>query len=178
MKIKNIAAVLGLVFFSQTVFAQESQFYSMTALDSKNKEVKMSDFKNKTVLVVNVASKCGYTKQYEGLQNLYKKYSSKNFIVLGFPSNEFLGQEPGSNEEIQKFCQLNYGVKFPVFAKINVNGTEATPIYKWLTSQKKFDGRITWNFNKFLINKKGEVVKRYGSSDKPEDFEKDIVPLL
>ena len=178
MIIKNIVMALGIIFFSNYVFAQESQFYSFTALDSKNKEVKMSDFKNKTVLVVNVASKCGYTKQYEGLQNLYKKHGSKNFVILGFPSNDFMGQEPGSNEEIQKFCQLTYGVKFPVFAKVKVNGDEAAPIYKWLTSQKKFDGRITWNFNKFLINKKGEVVKRFGSSDKPEDIEKDIVSIL
>ena len=138
----------------------------------------MSDFKNKTILVVNVASKCGYTKQYEGLQNLYKKYSAKDFVILGFPSNEFLGQEPGSNEEIQKFCQLNYGVKFPVFAKVTVNGTDAAPIYKWLTSQKKFDGRITWNFNKFLINKKGEVIKRYESARTPEEIDKEIAELL
>ncbi len=175
---RQLVAALVLLFSFHFSSAEESKFYSFIVLDSKNKEIKMSDFKNKTVLVVNVASKCGYTKQYEGLQNLYKKYSAKDFVILGFPSNEFLGQEPGSNEEIQKFCQLNYGVKFPVLAKVKVNGTEAAPIYKWLTSQKKFDGRITWNFNKFLINKKGEVVKRYESAKTPEEIDKEIAGLL
>lgn len=178
MKTAHLVILVSLLFPFLSVSAQESQFYSFNVLDAKNKEIKMSDFKNKTVLIVNVASKCGYTKQYEGLQNLYKKYSAKNFVILGFPSNEFLGQEPGSNEEIQKFCQLTYGVKFPVLAKVKVNGTEAAPLYKWLTSQKKFDGRITWNFNKFLINKKGEVIKRYGSSTTPEEIDKEIAELL
>jgi len=158
--------------------AEESKFYTFVVKDAKNQDVKLSDYKDKIVLVVNVASKCGYTYQYEGLEELYRKYKDKNFVVIGFPSNEFLGQEPGSNEEIQKFCKLKYGVEFPVFAKIEVNSDNADPLYKWLKSQKGFEGRITWNFNKFLINRKGEIVKRFGSSDKPKDIEPDIAKLV
>jgi len=164
--------------FSVESLAEESKIYSFVVKNAKNEDVKMSEFKNKVILIVNVASKCGYTNQYEGLEALYKKYKEKNFVVLGFPSNEFLGQEPGSNEEIQKFCKLKYGVEFPVLAKIEVNSDSADPLYKWLKSQKGFEGRITWNFNKFLINKNGAVVKRYGSSDKPNEIEPDILNLL
>lgn len=156
----------------------DSKFYSFVVKNSKNEEVKLSDYKGKVVLVVNVASRCGFTNQYEGLQKLYVDYKDKNFVVLGFPSNQFLSQEPGSNEEIQKFCKLTYGVDFPVFAKVDVNGDLAIPLYQWLTSLENFSGKISWNFNKFLINKNGQVVKRFGSRDKPESIEKDIKPLL
>lgn len=157
---------------------ETSKFYSFKMKDSKNQDISMSTYKDKVVLVVNVASRCGFTKQYEGLQNLYAKYKDKGLVVLGFPSNQFLSQEPGTNDEIQKFCKLNYGVDFPVFAKSDVNGDEANALYKWLTSLDKFSGKISWNFNKFLINKKGEVVARFGSMTKPEEIEEDIKKLL
>ncbi|MCC2679871.1 MAG: hypothetical protein K0R29_2447 [Pseudobdellovibrio sp.] len=158
--------------------AEDSKFYSFTVKNAKNEDVKLSDYKGKVVLVVNVASKCGFTYQYEGLQKLYKENKDKGLVVLGFPSNQFLSQEPGSNDDIQKFCKLNYGVDFPVFAKGDVNGDNAQPLYKWLTSQEKFSGKISWNFNKFLINKKGEVVNRFGSKVKPEEIEPEIKKLL
>ena len=155
-----------------------SDFYSFKVKKSDQTEISMSDYKNKTVLVVNTASKCGYTSQYEGLEALYTKYEKRNFVILGFPSNQFLGQEPGTNEEIQKFCKLKYGVNFPVFAKVDVKGDSSIPLYKWLTSQKNSTGKISWNFNKFLINKSGEVVKHFGSSDTPTDIEPEIKKLI
>jgi len=167
-----------LIVLSQFAFAEESKFYSFKVQNAENKEVSLSEYKDKVVLVVNVASKCGFTYQYEGLQKLYAKYSEKGFVILGFPSNDFLGQEPGTNTEIQSFCKLSYGVNFPVFAKIKVKGDEIHPLYLWLTTLKEFEGRITWNFNKFLINRQGQAVKKFGSMDKPESFEEDIKKLL
>jgi len=155
-----------------------SEFYSFKVKDAAGAEVGLDQYRNKWVLVVNVASKCGYTNQYEGLQKIYSAYEKKNFIVLGFPSNQFLGQEPGTDAEIQKFCQLNYGVTFPVYAKVNVKGESAIPLYKWLTSRTGFTGDVSWNFNKFLINPEGQVVKRYGSRDKPEAIGNDLKNLL
>lgn len=174
---KNWIFSLVLV-FSVVAKAEVSKFYSLTVKDAKNQDVSMSSFKDKVVLIVNVASRCGFTKQYEGLQKLYGKYKDKGFVILGFPSNQFLSQEPGTDEEIQKFCKLSYGVDFPVFAKSDVNGGNANPVYKWMTSLDKFSGKISWNFNKFLINKKGEVVARFGSTTKPEELEADIKKLL
>lgn len=162
----------------ESVTIDQAKFYTFTVKDAKGADVNLGIYKNKVVLVVNVASKCGYTNQYEGLQKLYENYQSKDFVILGFPSNQFFGQEPGSNDEIQKFCKLSYGVSFPVFAKVDVNGDDATDLYKWLTSLDKFSGKITWNFNKFLINKKGEVVNRYPSATKPEALDEDIKKLL
>lgn len=158
--------------------AQASEFYTFTVKDAGGAPVSLSQYKNKWTLVVNVASKCGYTNQYEGLQKLYATFEKKNLAVLGFPSNQFSGQEPGTDAEIQKFCKLNYGVTFPVFAKVDVKGEGAIPLYKWLTTQPGFAAPISWNFNKFLINPKGEVVKRYGSRDKPEQIESDLKKLL
>lgn len=170
---------MPIIFLGGIIWAnEESKFYSFTVKNAKNEDVKLSDFKGEVVLVVNVASKCGFTNQYEGLQKLYKENKDKGFIVLGFPSNQFFSQEPGSNEEIQKFCKLEYGVDFPVFAKGDVNGKDAQPLYKWLTSQEKFSGRITWNFNKFLINRKGEVVNRFGSKVKPDELAPEVKKLL
>ena len=169
------------IFISNNIQAteiKESPFYNFTVKNSKNEDVKLSDYKNKVVLVVNVASRCGFTHQYEGLQKLYNENKDKDFVILGFPSNQFLSQEPGSNEEIQKFCKLTYGVDFPVFAKVEVNGDGAIPLYKWLTSLENFSGKISWNFNKFLINQKGQVVKRFGSRDTPESIEPHVKKLL
>jgi glutathione peroxidase len=171
--------LIGIIFLCCAVSsADDSTFYSFVVKNAKNEDVKLSDYKGKVVLVVNVASKCGFTKQYEGLEKLYKDHKDKGFVILGFPSNQFLSQEPGTNEEIQKFCKLTYGVDFPVFAKGDVNGDSAQPLYKWLTSLEKFSGKISWNFNKFLINRKGEVIARFGSRTTPEELEGDVKKLL
>jgi glutathione peroxidase len=177
-KHKNEDVISAPVSSDQSSKQTTSAFYDFVVKNSKNEDVKLSDYKGKAVLIVNVASKCGYTNQYEGLQKLYADYSAKGFVVLGFPSNQFFGQEPGTNEEIQNFCKLNYNVNFPVFAKVDVNGNDAIPLYKWLTKHEKFSGRITWNFNKFLINQKGELVQRFGSKQTPAEIEPEIKKLL
>ena len=151
--------------------------YDFTFENSKGDNVKLSDYKGKTLLIVNVASKCGFTKQYKPLEVMYEKYKEKGFVILGFPCNQFAGQEPGTNEEIQSFCQLNYGVTFPVFGKINVNGKEAHPLYVYLKEQTGGDP-IKWNFNKFLIDKNGKIIKRYLSGDSLEELEADIKAIL
>ncbi|MDD4922710.1 MAG: glutathione peroxidase [Bacteroidales bacterium] len=151
--------------------------YHFNVENSKGETVKLSDFKGKTLLIVNVASKCGYTKQYAPLEAMYKKYKDKGFMILGFPCNQFAWQEPGSNEEIQQFCQLNYGVTFPVFGKIKVNGEEAHPLYQFLKEQTG-GAAIKWNFNKFLIDKKGNIIKRYLSGDSLEALEVDLQNIL
>ena len=148
--------------------------YDFRVLDIDGNEVQLSKYKGKVLLIVNVASKCGFTPQYEGLQNLYARYKEQGFVVLGFPSNDFLGQEPGTNEQIKTFCKLNYGVEFPLFTKISVKGRGMHPLYKFLTEKStnpRFAGVITWNFNKFLIDRTGEIVNRFGSRTKPESPE-------
>jgi glutathione peroxidase len=137
----------------------------------------LKEYKGKTVLIVNTASKCGFTKQFEGLEELYKKYKEKDFTILGFPCNQFLRQDPGSDKDILEFCTLNFGVSFEMFSKINVKGKEIDPLFDFLvknnpTTPGKKD---KWNFEKFLIGADGEIVKRYQSKDKPEDIENDIV---
>ena len=131
-------------------------------------EVKLDSFKGKVLLLVNVASKCGYTPQYEGLQALYSKYKDQGLVVLGFPANNFGGQEPGTNEEIKQFCTLKYNVSFPLFAKISVKGDDIHPLYKFLTTQTQFGGDLKWNFGKFLVGRDGKVLARFESADKPE----------
>jgi len=148
--------------------------YGFTVEDIDSKTQSLSAYKGKVILVVNVASKCGYTYQYEGLEKLYQTYKDRGFVVLGFPSNDFLGQEPGSEEEIKNFCTLTYGVTFPMFAKISVKGKEAAPLYQYLTSKSdngKFGGAISWNFNKFLIGKDGQILKRFDSKVAPDSAE-------
>lgn len=145
--------------------------YDFTVLDIDGKEVSLSSFKGKVLLIVNVASRCGYTPQYEGLQAIYEKYKDKGFYVLGFPANNFGNQEPGTNEEIKEFCKTRYNVTFPMFAKISVKGEDKHPLYKFLTSKEtnpEFAGEITWNFNKFLIDRRGKVVARFSSKYEPE----------
>ncbi|MDB5037177.1 MAG: glutathione peroxidase [Bacteriovoracaceae bacterium] len=148
-------------------------FYSFNAKSIEGKPVLLSKYKGKVSLVVNTASKCGYTPQYKALEEIYKKYQSKGFVVLGFPSNDFLSQEPGTNSEIKQFCQSRYGVTFPLFEKNPVKGSEKQLIYKYLTEESgaDFQGEIHWNFNKFLVNKDGDVVARFGSAVKPSDAE-------
>jgi glutathione peroxidase len=188
---KQIMTILAvLLMFSSTIQSQNntndkstvkkeqsSDFYGFRFDDSKGSNVSMADFKGKTVLVVNVASKCGFTKQYTPLEELYKKLKDKGFVILGFPCNQFGGQEPGTNEEIQSFCQLNFGVTFPVYAKIEVNGPKAHPLYVWLKSQTG-GGDIKWNFNKFLVDKNGKIIKRYDSGDSLDKLEQDIKAVL
>jgi len=150
---------------------QMSSIYDFTVNDIDGNPVKLDQYKGKAVLIVNVASKCGNTPQYEGLQDLYKKYGDKGLVILGFPANNFGGQEPGTNEEIKDFCTTNYGVTFPMFSKISVKGEDIHPFYKYLTSAEtdpEFAGDITWNFNKFLINPSGKIVARFDSKNKPE----------
>lgn len=143
--------------------------FTMKSIDGK--EVDLSRYAGKVVMIVNVASKCGFTSQYEQLQALHEKYSEKGLAILGFPCNQFLGQEPGSAEEIQEFCRLNYGVTFDMFAKVDVKGKNATPLYEFLTSldtSPKGAGKIGWNFEKFIIDRNGFVVARFGSRTKPD----------
>ena len=154
--------------------------YDFEVKQPDGKEKNLSDYKGKVLLIVNTASQCGFTPQFEGLQKLYEKYSPKGFTVLGFPCNQFANQDPGTDEEILSFCSLNYGVTFPVFSKIEVNGTNEHPLYKFLKSKASgfFSKRIKWNFTKFLVDKNGKVIKRFNPATKPEQLEKYIEELL
>ncbi|QDF29650.1 glutathione peroxidase [Halarcobacter anaerophilus] len=155
--------------------------YDFNVKDIDGNDVSMSKYKDKTLLIVNVASKCGFTSQYEELEELYETYKNKNFMVLGFPSNEFSNQEPGNEEEIKNFCSLTYNVQFDMFAKVEVNGKNEAPLYKYLKEEKTGileSKRIKWNFTKFLINKKGKVINRYAPITKPLSLKKDIENIL
>ena len=155
--------------------------YDHVVKDAKMNVVSIGAFKEKVLLVVNVASECGFTYQYEGLQKLYSKYAQDGLEILGFPCNQFKAQESGTNEEIQFFCTEKYDVSFNVFNKIDVNGQDADPFYEFLKNERPGimgTKNIKWNFSKFLVNKNGEVVKRYGPTTKPEAIESDIVRLL
>ncbi|KAF0273695.1 hypothetical protein FOG51_01266 [Hanseniaspora uvarum] len=158
-----------------------SGFYDLTCKDGKGEDFSFENFKGKVVLIFNSASKCGFTKQLDGLEELNKKYKDQGLVVVGFPCNQFAGQEPGTNEDIVTFCKLTYGVSFPMMDKIDVNGDNESPVYKYLKSQKSgLLGlkRIKWNFEKFIINKEGKVVSRYASTTSPESLEKEIETLL
>jgi len=159
-----LAALAGITFGAVEKTVSEVLNHTVKNIDGK--EVNLADYQGKVILVVNVASKCGYTPQYKGMEAIYEKYKDKGFVVLGFPCNQFGGQEPGSEEDIQKFCSSKYNVTFPMFSKIDVNGNGTSAFYK--TLKAKSPGDIKWNFEKFLINKKGEVVSRYSSKIKPE----------
>lgn len=151
----------------------KNSFFDYSVQDSKNQNYDLSQYKGKVVLAVNVASKCGFTPQYEGLESIYKKFKDKNFVILGFPCNQFGAQEPGSNTEIQEFCQLNFGVTFPVLAKIDVNGPQTAPVYEYLKSSAPGllgTEMIKWNFTKFLIGKDGKVIERFAPQTKPEEL--------
>jgi len=155
-------------------------FYDLTANNMSGKEVKMNEFEGKVVLVVNTASKCGLTPQLEGLEELYKKYKDRGFEILGFPCNQFANQDPGTNKEISQFCLINYGVTFTMFEKIDVNGENTHPIYKFLKSNAKglLGSEIKWNFTKFLIDSEGNVVERFAPTTTPAKLEKYIENLL
>ena len=153
--------------------------FSAKSLDGD--EQSLAAYRGKAMLIVNTASKCGFTPQYTGLEKLWEKYEKQGLVVLGFPCDQFGHQEPGDAEEIKNFCSLNYDVKFPLFEKIEVNGGDAHPLWKWLKSQKSgllgMDS-IKWNFTKFLVDKNGKVVKRYAPTDTPEKIEKDLAAVL
>lgn len=154
--------------------------YDYSAKTLKGEEKPLSDYKGKALLIVNTASKCGFTPQYEGLQELYDKYKDQEFEILGFPSNQFMNQEPGSDDDIEEFCQLNYGVSFPMFSKTDVNGEDAHPLFKYLTANAPgvASNKVKWNFTKFLVNKNGEVVDRFAPKTKPTSIEKDIQKII
>lgn len=158
----------------------ENNFYQFTARSLQGKEVSMDTYKGKVVLVVNTASNCGLTPQYEGLENLYKKFNERGLVILGFPCNQFGNQEPGTEKDISEGCLINYGVTFPMFSKIEVNGDNAHPIYKYLKDKlPRFFGRnITWNFAKFLIDRNGVPVKRFTPHTVPEDLITDLEKIL
>jgi glutathione peroxidase len=154
--------------------------YDVKVKKMDGSEISMSDYKRKVLLIVNTATGCGFTPQYDGLQDLYDKYKDKGFEILDFPCNQFGNQAPGSEEEIHSFCTGRYGITFPQFAKVDVNGPNESPLYTLLKKEKGglLGSKVKWNFTKFLIDKDGNVVKRYGSVDKPENLEKDIAALL
>ena len=178
------------------------KIYDFKALTSKGKEIDFSEFKGKVLLIVNTASKCGFTPQFEGLEALNQKYKERGLVIIGFPCNQFKEQDPGNDAQIEEFCQLNYGVTFQIMKKTDVNGPNAEPIFEYLKAQapkeeyhglkakathallKKIsssvekDSDILWNFTKFLISKDGETVKRYAPTTEPKDFEKDIEEML
>lgn len=157
-----------------------NNFYDFEAEDAKGNLIKMDTYKDKLVLVVNVASHCGFTKQYAGLEKLYKDYKDKGFVILAFPCNQFAGQESGDMEEIVSFCQLNFGVTFPIFNKIKVNGKEAHPIFNYLKGELPdvLGSRIKWNFTKFLVDRTGHPIKRFAPTDTPEVIEKYLISIL
>lgn len=168
---KKICLLLAIMAIT-LVHAQEKNLYDFKVTDVDGKEFDMSKLKGKKVLIVNVASKCGLTPQYEQLQQLYDKYKYTGFTIIGFPSNNFKGQEPGSNAEIKEFCTKNYGVTFPIMSKIEVTGDNKAPIYKWLTEKKvngKLDAEVQWNFQKFMIDEKGNLVDFLAPKSSPLD---------
>ncbi len=158
-----------------------TSIYDFTVKDSKGNDFDLSSLKGKTILIVNVASKCGFTPQYEGLQKIYSELKDKGLVILGFPCNQFGAQEPGSNKEIQEFCSLTYQVEFPIMDKVEVNGENTAPLYSYM--KEALPGllgskKVKWNFTKFLFDKNGKAIKRYASTAKPQDIAKDIVKIL
>ncbi|MBH47764.1 MAG: glutathione peroxidase [Halobacteriovorax sp.] len=158
-----------------------AKFYTLSAKNIDGTQTSLEEWQGKVVLIVNVASRCGFTNQYEGLEALQKKYADKGFSVLGFPCNQFGAQEPGTEDEIKSFCETTFGVSFPLFSKVDVNGSDTHPVYEYL--KEELPGAlgtkaIKWNFTKFLIDKEGNPIKRYAPQDKPADLEKDIAKLL
>ena len=155
--------------------------YEFTCEDSSGQKIELGSYQGKVLLIVNTASQCGFTPQYEGLEKLQQAFADENFSVLAFPCNQFGGQEPGTNEEITEFCKLNYNNNFPIFSKIDVKGDNAHPLFRFLTQERKGllgTENIKWNFTKFLVNKEGEPVSRYAPSTTPDKIQSDIEKLL
>ena len=176
---KTFVLMMVSLLFAVSLEAQNKSFYDFTVKTIDGKGFPLSSLKGKKVLVVNVASKCGLTPQYAQLEKLYEKYKDKDFVIIGFPANNFMGQEPGSNEEIAQFCSLNYDVTFPMMAKISVKGKEIAPLYQWLTEKKlngKEDASVQWNFQKFMIDENGNWVGF--ASPKESPFSEKIVTWI
>lgn len=168
--------ILTILLATMMTFLNHSEIkgiYDFPVTDIDGNELNLEQYKGKVLLIVNVASKCGYTPQYEGLQAIYEEYEEDGLVILGFPANNFKGQEPGTEEDIKEFCTLNYGVTFPMSSKVSVLGDDQDPLFTYLTSQpnKDFEGEIKWNFEKFLIDKEGNLIRRFRSSVKPESKE-------
>jgi len=177
---KVIASIM--LMFAPLIGENATSIYDINVTTIEGKEITLGErYKDKVLLIVNVASECGYTNQYGGLQELHQKYHAKGLRVLGFPCNQFLGQEPKDEAQIKSFCVTTFGVKFDMFSKIEVNGDKTHPLYQYLKNQAKGtlgSVNIKWNFTKFLVDREGKVIKRYGSSTKPKALEKDIEALL
>ena len=157
------------------------EIYDVEVTTIEGKQIKLALYQGKVILIVNVASQCGFTSQYDGFEELYRKYGDQGLVILGFPCNQFGAQEPGSEEEIMNFCRLNYGVTFPMFAKIDVNGPNVDPLYILLKKERPGflgSGTIKWNFTKFLVDRDGNIVERYSPSTKPAEIEDKIISLL
>ncbi len=168
---KKIVFFLIILFSSTLTFGQKS-FYDFKVTDINGKTFDLAQLKGKKVLVVNTASKCGFTPQYKQLEEVYEKYGGDKFTIIGFPANNFANQEPGSNKEIETFCEQNYGVTFPMMSKISVKGADMAPLYQWLTEKKlngKMDSKVGWNFQKYLIDENGNLVDVVESKVKPDD---------
>lgn len=168
---KKITLVLGLIILTTVAFSQQS-FYDFKVKDIDGKDFDLSSLKGKKVLVVNTASKCGFTPQYKQLQSLFETYGGDKFTIIGFPANNFMSQEPGTNKEIAEFCEKNYGVTFKMMSKISVKGDDMAPVYQWLTSKSKngmMDSDVKWNFQKYLIDENGKLVNVYYSKTLPDD---------
>ena len=155
---------------SNNIMITNESIYDFPLTDIDGNKMTLEAYKGNVLLIVNVASKCGYTPQYEGLQSIYEEFKDDGLVVIGFPANNFRGQEPGTNEDIKQFCRLEYGVEFPMAAKVSVKGDDQAPLFTYLTSleNQDFDGDIKWNFEKFLIDRKGNLIRRFRSSVKPE----------
>jgi len=187
MKILIIGLLLlGVLIISRRVEAQgvvsgnAHSVYDFNVKSMEGADKSLSDYKGQVLLIVNTASHCGFTPQYAGLEKLYNRYKARGFIVLAFPANDFLDQEPGNDSSIKQFCELTYKTSFPLFSKISVRGSQMAPLYQYLTKSSGFNGDITWNFNKFLVNRQGRVIARFGSRTDPMDaqLEEDVLRAL
>ena len=163
------AVVYRYFFYSPYIPPVQGSVYDFTMKNIDGQDVRLDAYRGQVVMIVNTASKCGYTPQYEGLQALYDKYREQGFVVLGFPANNFMGQEPGSDEEIKNFCTLNFKVSFPMFSKISVRDADQHPLYRYLTGNEEFNGNVLWNFEKFLIDRNGKIVNRFRTRTEPGD---------
>jgi glutathione peroxidase len=168
-KLLSLCTIVFSTLSTQAYQIPQKSLLEFTVKDIDGNDYNLNNLAGKTILVVNVASKCGLTKQYTDLQKLYEKYKDKGFVILGFPANNFFGQEPGSNKDIKLFCSTKYNVTFPMMSKISVKGNDMADVYKFLTSHPEFGGKIKWNFDKFLVNGKGKIIERFGPRTKPMD---------
>jgi glutathione peroxidase len=171
MKLSALAATAAMLVVTAATQAGAASLYDYRLDDIDGKPVSLQQFRGNVLLIVNTASRCGFTYQFEGLETLYKKYKDAGFVILGFPSNDFFGQDPGTNKEIKDFCTLSYGVSFPMFSKIKVTGKDMHPLYRFLTEKgtnPRFSGAISWNFNKFLIGRDGAILARFRTQDEPQ----------